>query len=49
MLGCPVSGRYGQNCSIPCPQNCQNGYCDIVDGTCLECLSGYTGQKCDNS
>ena len=27
-------GNYGDNCSMECPQNCQDGYCDIVEGIC---------------
>eukprot|EP00105_Crassostrea_gigas_P017835 XP_011435764.2 PREDICTED: receptor-type tyrosine-protein phosphatase epsilon-like [Crassostrea gigas] len=44
---CPTSGFYGEDCSLPCPQNCQEGHCDIVDGTCLGCVPGYTGATCD--
>ncbi|XP_078328376.1 uncharacterized protein LOC144623706 [Crassostrea virginica] len=45
--GCPTPGFYGESCSIQCPQNCQEGRCHILDGTCLGCLSGYIGQICD--
>lgn len=38
---------YGDNCSTPCHQNCLDGRCDIVDGTCLGCVPGYTGSMCD--
>uniref|UniRef100_A0A8W8P1F6 Multiple epidermal growth factor-like domains 10 n=1 Tax=Magallana gigas TaxID=29159 RepID=A0A8W8P1F6_MAGGI len=44
---CPVTGYYGEDCSLPCPQNCQEGHCHIVDGTCLGCVPGYTGARCD--
>nr|XP_022309660.1 multiple epidermal growth factor-like domains protein 10 isoform X2 [Crassostrea virginica] len=44
--GCHTQGRYGENCSIPCPQNCQEGRCDIVEGTCLGCINGYHGPRC---
>nr|XP_022305073.1 neurogenic locus protein delta-like [Crassostrea virginica]XP_022305074.1 neurogenic locus protein delta-like [Crassostrea virginica] len=47
VLGCPTSGNYGENCSLPCHQNCQEGHCHITEGTCLGCLPGYIGQKCD--
>uniref|UniRef100_A0A8W8NYJ3 EGF-like domain-containing protein n=1 Tax=Magallana gigas TaxID=29159 RepID=A0A8W8NYJ3_MAGGI len=47
MYGCPVTGYYGEDCSLPCPQNCQEGHCHIVDGTCLGCVPGYTGARCD--
>lgn len=39
---------YGDNCSLPCPQNCQESHCDIVDGTCLGCNDGYIGPKCED-
>lgn len=45
--GCPTPGYYGEYCSLPCPHNCQEDYCHIVDGTCLGCVPGYTGSKCD--
>uniref|UniRef100_K1PIN4 Scavenger receptor class F member 2 n=1 Tax=Magallana gigas TaxID=29159 RepID=K1PIN4_MAGGI len=45
--GCPLTGYYGEDCSLPCPQNCQEGHCHIVDGTCLGCVPGYTGARCD--
>lgn len=39
--GCPSS----VNCSIPCPKNCQEGYC-AIGGACLGCLPGYIGHTC---
>uniref|UniRef100_K1PR81 protein-tyrosine-phosphatase n=1 Tax=Magallana gigas TaxID=29159 RepID=K1PR81_MAGGI len=48
VYGCPIPGYYGEDCSLPCPQNCQEGRCNIVDGTCLGCVSGYTGPTCDS-
>uniref|UniRef100_A0A8W8L4G1 Multiple epidermal growth factor-like domains 10 n=1 Tax=Magallana gigas TaxID=29159 RepID=A0A8W8L4G1_MAGGI len=47
VYGCPTPGYYGEDCSLPCPQNCQEGRCNIVDGTCLGCIPGYTGTACD--
>ncbi|XP_065925568.1 uncharacterized protein [Magallana gigas] len=47
VYGCPVTGYYGEDCSLSCPQNCQEGHCHIVDGTCLGCVPGYTGARCD--
>ncbi|XP_078330382.1 uncharacterized protein LOC111112904 [Crassostrea virginica] len=44
---CPSPGFYGENCSLDCPQNCQNGYCDSVEGTCLACKRGFIGLRCD--
>nr|XP_022309275.1 platelet endothelial aggregation receptor 1-like [Crassostrea virginica] len=46
-LGCPTPGYYGEFCSTPCPQNCQEGHCHITEGTCLGCLPGYNGPMCD--
>ena len=31
---------------MECPQNCQDGYCDIVDGTCFACKHGFIGPRC---
>ncbi|XP_062607518.1 receptor-type tyrosine-protein phosphatase T-like isoform X4 [Saccostrea cucullata] len=47
VYGCPTSGVYGQNCDIPCPQNCQERHCNIVNGTCLGCVAGYKGLRCE--
>lgn len=46
-LGCPTLGYYGEDCSLLCPKNCQEGHCPIVNGTCFECKVGYTGDNCD--
>ncbi|XP_078330393.1 uncharacterized protein LOC144624461 [Crassostrea virginica] len=45
-LGCPSPGYYGGNCSLECPQNCQDGYCDIVEGTCFGCKHRHIGSRC---
>nr|XP_034322214.1 uncharacterized protein LOC117688333 [Crassostrea gigas] len=47
VYGCPAPGYYGENCSLPCPQNCQERNCNIVYGTCLGCKDGYRGPTCD--
>ncbi|XP_078328422.1 uncharacterized protein LOC111112524 [Crassostrea virginica] len=47
VYGCPSLGFYGKNCSLECPQNCQDGYCDSVEGTCIDCKSGYIGPRCN--
>ncbi|XP_056002100.1 multiple epidermal growth factor-like domains protein 11 isoform X3 [Ostrea edulis] len=47
VYGCSRPGVYGENCDIPCPQNCQERHCDIVTGTCLGCIPGYKGSFCD--
>ncbi|XP_078330398.1 uncharacterized protein LOC111113844 [Crassostrea virginica] len=44
---CPSPGYYGKNCSKECPQNCQDGYCYSVEGTCLDCKPGYIGPRCN--
>ncbi|XP_062567724.1 platelet endothelial aggregation receptor 1-like [Saccostrea cucullata] len=44
--GCSKTGVYGENCSLPCPANCQDKRCNIVNGTCLGCLPGYMGEMC---
>nr|XP_034322216.1 cell death abnormality protein 1-like isoform X2 [Crassostrea gigas] len=46
VYGCPTPGYYGEDCSLPCPVNCQEGHCNIVDGTCLGCVAGYQGPNC---
>ncbi|XP_078328496.1 uncharacterized protein LOC111112512 [Crassostrea virginica] len=46
VYGCPSLGYYGENCSLECPQNCQDGYCDIVEGTCFGCAHRYIGPTC---
>lgn len=48
LLGCQNSGYYGEDCSLQCPPNCQEGYCSIVDGTCLGCRVGYRRPNCDD-
>uniref|UniRef100_A0A8W8NYI8 Scavenger receptor class F member 2 n=1 Tax=Magallana gigas TaxID=29159 RepID=A0A8W8NYI8_MAGGI len=44
--GCPTPGYYGEDCSLPCPINCQEGHCNIVNTTCLGCVAGYQGPNC---
>ncbi|XP_078328402.1 uncharacterized protein LOC144623721 isoform X1 [Crassostrea virginica] len=48
VYGCPSPGYYGENCSLECPQNCQDGYCDIVEGTCFGCAHRYIGPRCQD-
>ena len=47
LTDCPSPGYYGDNCSTECPQNCQDGYCDNEEGTCLACKPGFIGPRCD--
>ncbi|XP_078328427.1 uncharacterized protein LOC144623733 [Crassostrea virginica] len=48
LSGCPSPGYYGENCSLECPQNCQDGYCHIVEGTCFGCAHRYIGPTCED-
>uniref|UniRef100_K1PHS8 Endothelial cells scavenger receptor n=1 Tax=Magallana gigas TaxID=29159 RepID=K1PHS8_MAGGI len=44
--GCPATGCYGSNSTLPCPDvNCQ--YCHIETGTCHGCKAGYQGYRCE--
>nr|XP_034311830.1 receptor-type tyrosine-protein phosphatase epsilon isoform X2 [Crassostrea gigas] len=43
---CSNLGVYGSNCDIPCPDNCRERRCDIINGTCLECTPGWMGENC---
>lgn len=45
--GCIESGVYGFDCNIPCPINCEQGVCNIQNGTCFECAHGSYGNSCD--
>eukprot|EP00105_Crassostrea_gigas_P034461 XP_019918609.1 PREDICTED: multiple epidermal growth factor-like domains protein 6 isoform X1 [Crassostrea gigas] len=46
VYGCPATGYFGSNCSVPCPDvNCQ--YCHIETGTCQGCKPGYQGNRCE--
>ncbi|XP_062608469.1 multiple epidermal growth factor-like domains protein 10 [Saccostrea cucullata] len=45
--GCTNAGVYGSNCNLPCPDNCQEKRCNIVNGTCLGCIPGWTGDMCN--
>eukprot|EP00105_Crassostrea_gigas_P016373 XP_011433735.1 PREDICTED: multiple epidermal growth factor-like domains protein 10 [Crassostrea gigas] len=47
VYGCARAGFYGEDCYQRCPQNCQEGHCHIVEGTCLGCVPGYKGPTCD--
>ena len=47
LLGCPKQGYYGKNCALPCPANCLDGVCQILNGTCFGCSTGYKGTMCE--
>ncbi|XP_078329051.1 uncharacterized protein LOC144623935 isoform X1 [Crassostrea virginica] len=47
VYGCRNLGYSGTNCSIPCPQNCLYGVCDIISGDCFKCDAGYQGKTCN--
>ncbi|XP_062574210.1 multiple epidermal growth factor-like domains protein 10 isoform X2 [Saccostrea cucullata] len=47
VYGC-MTGYYGPNCSLPCPDNCGDGYCHIETGVCFSCKPGYQGYQCEN-
>ena len=44
---CILPGYYGENCSTPCPENCVDGLCHNVNGTCYNCRGGYSGPTCN--
>ncbi|XP_078330363.1 uncharacterized protein LOC144624436 [Crassostrea virginica] len=46
VYGCRSLRNYGENCSLECPHNCLDGYCDIVEGTCLGCKPKLIGPRC---
>nr|XP_022310090.1 uncharacterized protein LOC111115594 [Crassostrea virginica] len=47
VYGCPNPGMYGKDCSTTCPDKCLGGLCNVEDGTCLDCIAGFKGQRCD--
>ncbi|KAL8617491.1 hypothetical protein ACOMHN_062702 [Nucella lapillus] len=42
--GC-VTGRYGEQCTTPCPSGCLNA-CDQQSGKCASCKDGLHGDQC---
>lgn len=42
-------GRYGEDCKLFCPENCLNKDCNVSDGRCKICSTGWTGSYCDIS
>ncbi|XP_061166269.1 receptor-type tyrosine-protein phosphatase epsilon-like [Saccostrea echinata] len=49
VYGCSNAGKYGENCDVPCPENCQEQGCNINNGECLGCIPGYQGLSCNRS
>ncbi|XP_062593163.1 receptor-type tyrosine-protein phosphatase alpha-like [Saccostrea cucullata] len=47
VYGCDTLGTYGDNCFKRCSSKCQERRCDIINGTCLGCTEGWTGDKCE--
>nr|XP_022289968.1 uncharacterized protein LOC111101677 isoform X2 [Crassostrea virginica] len=47
VYGCSDQGKFGENCSMPCPPKCLKNSCDITKGTCFECIVGYLGPTCE--
>ncbi|KAL8560997.1 hypothetical protein ACOMHN_050077 [Nucella lapillus] len=45
--GC-VPGRYGDQCSTPCPTGCLNA-CDQQSGNCSSCKGGWYGDQCSSN
>uniref|UniRef100_K1PJI1 Scavenger receptor class F member 2 n=1 Tax=Magallana gigas TaxID=29159 RepID=K1PJI1_MAGGI len=45
--GCNKRNVYGSNCDIPCPINCKESTCHIVNGSCFGCQSGWSGTYCN--
>ncbi|XP_062604619.1 multiple epidermal growth factor-like domains protein 10, partial [Saccostrea cucullata] len=47
VYGCPVIGKYGEDCNRTCSVNCQEQQCEVDTGYCLKgCSPGYKGQLC---
>lgn len=44
--GCSTFGVFGEKCDKPCPENCQERRCGIINGKCLGCLPGWMGDEC---
>ncbi|XP_062571183.1 multiple epidermal growth factor-like domains protein 11 [Saccostrea cucullata] len=43
--GCKM-GTFGKLCSKHCSKHCEESKCDIINGTCMGCMPGWTGQFC---
>ncbi|XP_062610260.1 platelet endothelial aggregation receptor 1-like [Saccostrea cucullata] len=49
VMGCINDGFYGENCDFPCPLQCQDRRCHIINGTCLGCTTGWMGDFCNKT
>ncbi|XP_078327518.1 uncharacterized protein LOC111111127 [Crassostrea virginica] len=47
VMGCTTTDVYGYDCDLPCPANCRYNICDIQEGSCLSCKSGWHGKYCE--
>ncbi|XP_052693424.1 cell death abnormality protein 1-like [Crassostrea angulata] len=46
--GCKKLNVYGSNCDISCPINCKDNTCNILNGNCFGCKSGWRGLSCNS-
>ena len=42
---CPT-GFYGTGCALRCSPGCLNNNCFNTNGTCMQCVEGFTGNTC---
>lgn len=49
MLGCSRQNIKENTCDMPCPDNCQEDRCNVLNGTCEDCSPGFIGQYCNKS
>lgn len=48
-LGCSKVGVYGTLCNQQCPTYCRDNKCNILNGSCYGCLTGWMGVTCNSS
>ncbi|XP_048749278.2 multiple epidermal growth factor-like domains protein 10 [Ostrea edulis] len=49
VYGCPDPKYYGENCNQTCPGGCQDKWCDVIRGYCMNCIPGYQGPRCSQA
>ncbi|XP_061191084.1 receptor-type tyrosine-protein phosphatase T-like [Saccostrea echinata] len=49
VYGCSNPQLYEEDCNETCPENCQDGRCNITTGDCLGCIPGYKGPNCSQA